>query len=329
MAWRRYSLHTPVGCVDVDGDKSLVVEDETIVSAAKRNTKDIVPLYYEMAKAGAHPLTPAAMYDSMIAAYTHSNIGIVSNQISKIWNNANGANTYIIKLLCLENNFRIDYAKSLFLPERPAFVDDLVKEAAGGKVPMFFMEAKDKKPTQVASYVPTPVNWLRYLVPPSKLSFNASALGKFDWRMLTSSTFIPNNDVTQNIIDTYRRRASRMSFRFNDENTNTNKDFLCQSLRDELLGIHPDPDFVADVLVKELFYRRKSRNKVVFWECFGKEVLAHLQHNVDRNSAMCLTCGKRFMKENGRQYLCPACQAKKRRRDEAERKRRARMRPHS
>ena len=217
----------------------------------------------------------------------------------------------------------------MFKPQRPEFADKLIKQYSGHKVPMFFMEAKDKKPTQVAPYVPTPVNRLRYLVPPSKLSFNASALGKFDWRMLTSSTFIPNNDVTQNIIDTYRRRASRMSFRFNDENTNTNKDFLCQSLRDELLGIHPDPDFVADVLVKELFYRRKSRNKVVFWECFGKEVLAHLQHNVDRNSAMCLTCGKRFMKENGRQYLCPACQAKKRRRDEAERKRRARMRPHS
>lgn len=314
---------------DVDGDRSLVVEDVTIVEAAKRNTRGIVPLYYEMAKAGAKPLTPENIYASMIAAYTGGNIGAISNQISKIWNFGKPIELDIVKILVMENNHVIDYAKTLFKPTRPDAVDERVKHYGSGKVPAFFVEAKDKKPTQVAPYVPTPVNRLRYLVPPSKLSFNASSLGKFDWRMLTSSTFIPNNDVTQNIIDTYRRRASRMSFRFNDENTNTNKDFLCQSLRDELLGIHPDPDFVADVLVKELFYRRKSRNKVVFWECFGKEVLTHLQHNVDRNSAMCLTCGKRFMKENGRQYLCPACQAKKRRRDEAERKRRARMRPHS
>ena len=37
----------------VDGDKSLVVSDKTIIDVAKRNIEkfDIVPLYYDMKKA--------------------------------------------------------------------------------------------------------------------------------------------------------------------------------------------------------------------------------------------------------------------------------------
>ena len=91
-----------------DGDKSLVVADETIVNAAKRNTRGIVPLYYEMAKAGAHPLTPENIYSSMILAFTGGNIGAISNQITKIWNSGTVDNLDTVKLLCLENNFTID-----------------------------------------------------------------------------------------------------------------------------------------------------------------------------------------------------------------------------
>ena len=36
---------------DVDGDKALVVQDDTLISVAKRNMKGIVPLFYDMKKA--------------------------------------------------------------------------------------------------------------------------------------------------------------------------------------------------------------------------------------------------------------------------------------
>ena len=94
---------------DCDGDKALVVRDPVLVEAAKRNTKDIVPLYYVMAKAGAHPLSRQAIYDSMTLAYTGGNIGQISNNISIIWNSAAQDNRLeVVKLLCMENNFVID-----------------------------------------------------------------------------------------------------------------------------------------------------------------------------------------------------------------------------
>ena len=102
---------------DVDGDKSLVVADKTIVPIAERNMKNIVPLYYNMKKASPVQLNNQTIYDGLNAAFVGGNIGIYSNNISKIWNSdvfINGTEKEkqeaidLIKLLCMENNFVID-----------------------------------------------------------------------------------------------------------------------------------------------------------------------------------------------------------------------------
>lgn len=102
---------------DVDGDKSLVVSDDTIISVAKRNMHDIVPLYYNMKKASPSILNNETIYNGLSAAFTGSNIGQYSNSISKIWNSdvfISGTDEEkqealdMIKILCMENNFKID-----------------------------------------------------------------------------------------------------------------------------------------------------------------------------------------------------------------------------
>lgn len=104
---------------DVDGDRSLVVADKTIIDVAKRNIEkfDVVPLYYNMKKAGAVHLDSETIYNGLNAAFVGGNIGIYSNNISKIWNSdvfVDGTRDEqieavgLIKLLCMENNFVID-----------------------------------------------------------------------------------------------------------------------------------------------------------------------------------------------------------------------------
>lgn len=104
---------------DVDGDKALVLADKTIISVAERNIEkyNIVPLYYNMRKANPSILNSKTIYDGLSAAFTGSNIGIYSNNISKIWNSEvfiSGTQEKkqealdVIKLLCMENNFKID-----------------------------------------------------------------------------------------------------------------------------------------------------------------------------------------------------------------------------
>ena len=100
---------------DCDGDKSLVCADPLIIQIAERNMKDIVPLYYEMAKAGAVIVTPEEIFHGLRAAWTGGNIGVISNDITKIWN-SDDVDLDAIKILCMENNFCIDYAKTLYKP---------------------------------------------------------------------------------------------------------------------------------------------------------------------------------------------------------------------
>lgn len=319
-----HDLISKIIMCDWDGDKGLIVRDRTIVNAAKRNMAGIVPLYYEMVKAGARQITPAAVYESLTAAYTGGNIGQLSNDITRIWNSSPTPDLDAVKLLCLENNYVIDYAKTLYKPTRPEHIEPLIHPYTKGKVPYFFMEAKDKAPNQVAAPNESCVNRLRRLIPDVRLNFSAQSLGKFDWHMLTSSDHIPNNEITQRIIDTYRRRSSRMEFRFDETAQASNKHYLCQQLREELLTLYPDVDFIVDVLVKELFSRVKSRRKVVFWACFGQEVVANLTKNVDQRSKLCVRCGKRFYRESPRQVMCRDCALRQRRTMDAQRKRRAR-----
>lgn len=96
----------------VDGDKSLVVANETIINAAERIIKkyNIVPLYYEMSKAPASIINNEELFQGLILAYTGGNIGMISNAITKIWNSGEITEEKIktVKLLCLQNNFVID-----------------------------------------------------------------------------------------------------------------------------------------------------------------------------------------------------------------------------
>lgn len=102
---------------DVDGDKSLVVADPDFVRIAERNMNGIVPLYYNMRKAEPTELNNKTIYQGLNAAFVGGNIGVYSNNISKIWNSevfTNGTSEKkqeaidVVKLLCMENNFVID-----------------------------------------------------------------------------------------------------------------------------------------------------------------------------------------------------------------------------
>lgn len=92
---------------DVDGDKSLVIQDRTLTAVAKRNMKNIVPLAYNLRKAKGEQLNSDNLYNGMIHAYTGGNIGPISNNITKVWNSNNKITEEqlnVVKWLCMENN---------------------------------------------------------------------------------------------------------------------------------------------------------------------------------------------------------------------------------
>lgn len=290
---------------DCDGDKSLVCADPLIIQIAERNMKDIVPLYYEMAKAGAVIVTPEEIFHGLRAAWTGGNIGVISNDITKIWN-SDDVDLDAIKILCMENNFCIDYAKTLYKPTRPDHINSRLSRITGMKAPHFFVYAKNKSSHQVQKINSSVVNQLDKIVPNKRMSFSAKNIGAFHYQYMLSE---PNKKVSvlQDVIDLYNEveKQYRYSISFYDDSANFSYVRDCIIDRFEALG-HNMND-ICDTLVKYLFHMKQSKRKNVFWMCFGDIVLDNLKKNVPSGSIQCQKCGERFTPTVPQQKTCDNC----------------------
>lgn len=99
--------------LDCDGDTLLVLQDKLLIEAAKRNMKDIVPLYYVMKKAKGGLIDNQTLYDGMTKAFVTGNIGPISNNITKVFNSGHiigEQELKAVKWLVMENNYVIEFS---------------------------------------------------------------------------------------------------------------------------------------------------------------------------------------------------------------------------
>lgn len=292
---------------DCDGDKSLVCKDETLVEVAERNMKNIVPLYYEMASAQKDQISSESIYSGLQAAYK-GNIGIISNDISKIWNSKN-VNIQAIKWLTAFNNYVIDYAKSLYLPTIPDDKKKIINSFTRNKVPYFFRYAKDKKVENVQEINDSAVNKLRYIFKDMRINFDKVA-GVFDYTYLLNNK---NVEIDQEIVNKYieldRTKKWRMK---NDEQFKSNdKIYVYKKIREELLDVNSDETYVTDVLVTYL-YENEASKKETLWKCFGEVIYHNLTINL-KGKKGCESCGILIEAKNNRTKYCSECWKEKER----------------
>jgi hypothetical protein len=319
MIWLRYSLLISLRFVN-DGDKALVVADETMVSVAERNMKGIVPLYYEMAKAEAEEINYKNIYRSLTLAYK-ANIGIISNDITKIWNSDN-VSLKAISWLTLFNNFVIDYAKTLFLPNYPDHVKQIIHKYTKSKLPHFFIYAKDKDEKQVEEVNDSVVNRLEYIIPNKPIRFKAIA-GEFNYNMLMSRENVNlNKDIINKYLKFHRTKKWKMKLQ---ENIKTEHElYIYRQFRDEMLESGHEAEYITDVLVKYLYNQKNSKNKETLWKTFGDVLLANLRENL-KNTKQCESCGTRIEIVNNQSKYCDKCFIKHRKEYKKEKQREYRL----
>lgn len=317
---------------DVDGDKSLVVADKTLIKVAERNLDkfDIVPLYYNMRKAEPVHLDNAAIYGGLHAAFIGGNIGIYSNNISKIWNSEvfiSGTDEEkkraidVIRLLCMENNFVIDYAKTLYKPERSDKEKDLITEFTKDLLPHFFIYAKDKKDNQVSDINASLVNKLNDIIPNPRINCRKLGLDKIDYKLMMHDVnaackvaFTDSGKIikekTDPLIVKYCELNKKYQFALNDAVKGFSSDDLSKSkMRRDLkykaiskhiieeLSVYGYSDVeIVDILVKYLYGIKSGKNKMALWLCYGDIVYNNLSNNVKLNTKeiQCVDCGKWF-----------------------------------
>ncbi|MEC1778420.1 hypothetical protein [Schinkia azotoformans] len=319
---------------DNDGDKSLCLQSPKVTEIAKRNMKGIVPLYYEMAKAGAEMIDNQSLYNSLIEAYK-ANVGIVSNNITKIWNSKNVDDNALkaIKWLCMESNFQIDRAKTNFMTTRPEHVSEIIKDLINGKVPYFFKYNKPAKygdekygkllfdengkkvkvngkfikvNDKVEPINNSTVNRLEAIIDKAnkRIAFTKVA-GKFDYKKLMTNPDIKIDDVIgKEIIKKYTELDRNKKWMMNNKEEHKSTEYLpvYKFIRKELMKI-ANPSRIADVLVKYLYSGKSSKDKSTLWSSFGKEIIANLKYNL-HGIKDCKCCGNEFEAKNNKVKYC-------------------------
>ena len=317
---------------DVDGDVSLVVADETLISIAERNMKDIVPLYYNMKKALPSVLSNETIYNGLSAAFTGSNIGQYSNNITKIWNNevfVSGTKEEqqeaidIIKILCMENNMVIDFAKTLYKPERPKEIGKRIKEFTKAEVPYFFKYAKDKERTEKKSQ--NFVNKLDDIIPNPRINSKSWGLEKPEYILLMNNpdiTVSEDSDLIKSYIELNRKyqytvitnkgkndddnlKDKKIGMGYEEYLNNYNADII-NEVRTTLSQFGTDVE-IADILIKYLYDIKDSKYKNVLWMCYGDILYSNLICNLKKCQE--IKNGNNAEKVDVKKKVLPICKA--------------------
>ena len=215
-----------------------------------------------------------------------------------------------------------DYAKTLYKPTRPDWVDDFLGKYTRKKVPYFFQEAKGKEKHQVSPITESLVNQLRGLIKNKRISYHK--LAPFDYTLLMSDRTLDYCDPKLAMI--YDSLAQQYHFKlahtYDEDETNISYIVnLChQALTESGLTIEQ----MADQLVYYLFNKRSKKS--LLWCCFGDILLENLKNNLDRHTRCCRKCGQRFKPYTNRQRYCSSCAIEMKRENARLRKRRQRER---
>lgn len=303
---------------DVDGDKAFIAADETFVQVAQRGMKDIVPLYYNMKKSEPTPLNNKTVYAGLEKAFTSGNIGIYSNAISKIWNHEvfiNGSPEEqqealdTIKLLCMENNFCIDAAKTLYMPTRPEWFGPMVSRYTNRKLPAFFEFAKDKELSQVQERNESFVNKLYDRIPDKGINTRGLKLDALDYKkMMADKNAVCPKEVSR-LYDTLNKQYRHM-INMKDQNKD-NLQYIAGKITEEFQQFGYPREIIADMLV-EYLYGHEKRYKQLLWFCYGQYIADNLEKNLKvpkTKFIQCADCGEWLeVPANSRSFRCRSCQ---------------------
>lgn len=315
----------------VDGDKSLVVADPVFIRIAERNMNGIVPLYYNMRKAEPMELNHKNIYQGLKAAFTGGNIGMYSNSISKVWNSdvfIDGSNIEkqhainCVKRLCCQNNFVIDYAKTLYKPEFPKDIGEEIKAFTNQKLPAFFEFAKDKEKSQVEKRNKSFVNKLYDHIPNKPINTAKLKLGKIDYHKMMSNVNIVCPKEVSELYDKLNKEY-RYKINMKDEYVD-NLHYIACSIRAEFAELGYSEETIADMLIQYL-YGSEKRAKQLFWFCYGQHIVNNLERNIEISETkyiQCADCGEWIEVDiKSKSCRCETCQRELRKKQDRERKR--------
>lgn len=311
--------------LDWDGDHLFVCSNKTIIEAAKKviSKLNICPLYYDMKKADSVPVDNEKLFRCMEMAFNSKSIGYYSNAITKIWNMGRNEDwsltdeqVKVIKWLVGENNFQIDYFKTMYMPTRPENVNYVISKYLNVKVPRFFEYAKDYEYEQTDTLTDTPVNNIPQVVRIPRIQYGKFDFkNSFDYQKFLSKP-MTNSRFNQEVVNVYKDVVN--SAKFDKKQDDVVKDYrlVINKARNKIysrckeIGVTNWHDIV-DNIIEEIFSRNPTGKKQMFWEMFASTMYQHLMKDFDSeiDISYCVDCGEEIVIRKGTNTCrCKVCQ---------------------
>jgi hypothetical protein len=343
-----YDLLSKLLMFDCDGDTALVIDEpDRLLPIVKRNIgydlpyknennewnmEKIVPLYYEMGVAKGQELKADNFYKSLISAFTSSNIGKFSNQLTKLWSRTKkGDDLTVHKLICALNNYAIDSAKTLQSAYAVEKINNIIKELEKEKLPYFFQFAKDKEEIQTNEIGEGTVDRItKEIETLNKQKFDFSSVGKFSYKELMRNHKIEINDKITQVYKKMNEEKDSCFKKADDKQEIASS--IYSNIKEEFLNVCQNENIqyedVVDMVVKYVYREEKNYRKSILFNAFGDVIVNNLENNIKKQLSdgyiQCSNCGERVKKESNRQKMCKSCAEEQKKAKKAERQKQVR-----
>ena len=311
---------------DVDGDQLNVVVEPVIVKVAERNIEkyDVIPLFYDAAKAPPEKISKEAIFNGLKRAHLYSNIGEISNMLTRLWNRDN-PDRIVAALLTALNNWRIDGAKTGAVNEYTNYpdVEKRVNKAVGGpqgRLPYFFQYSRNgrrdqtthrKKKRQWAKPNNSTMNRIcRAFDDIGNINMNLAGVPPFNYQMMLSE---PCNHMRMDIIEEFKsldnikvsliraQEEESPSERSRIDNNTVIDEYIVYVLTNKFGSLENCYPHIVTYLFHEQV--NSKAHKQTFWRVFGDIAIEKLKKNIE-NSRVCRDCGARIPNWS-KEHACP------------------------
>lgn len=284
---------------DVDGDEILLTPNKALIDCVP---DDIVPLYYIPFEATKSQINSKAVYDAIVSCMENTQIGDISNVMTKNYNNPD-TDMEFNKIMCCYNNLSIDYPKTQNIVDLGEYTEKY-NALKGEKNPYIFIYAKGKSKDSCKALGESNADRV------CKHIHKNTGNKKYEWkdkdRKFNPSILFNNEEPVcidggkyrelEKVMFILRKKERGLVSSINEAEKEMNRSewwrekinkydvfyYMCEKL---IMNIFERREEAAEYLLDMEYLQRENehKSKNILWNCFGDLIYKNICNN------LCLT----------------------------------------
>lgn len=281
---------------DVDGDEILLTPNKTIIECIP---DDIIPLYYIPFEAVKTEINNDAIYQAIVSCMENTQIGDISNVMTKNYNN-DDTDMEFNKIMCCYNNLSIDYPKTQDIVELGQY-EEKYNALKAEKNPHFFRYAKGKSQDvckqlsnsnadRVCAYIHKRTGNKNYAWKNTEKKFNPSILFNNETPVVIDSEKYRELEKVvftlkmkeQLLVSTIKEVIKELDRSEGWKEKISRYEVFYHMCEKTIMNIFDSKEEACEYLLDMEYLRRENENrsKNILWNCFGDLIYKNICNNL-------------------------------------------------